>query len=71
MGNRDDVDLFLKGVDAWNESVDTWGVKSEDRVTWGPASDLSGEPVGYRVFNLAWQKGTFLEPVSDLRNRLS
>ena len=57
MSNQEDVELFLKGVRAWNQSIDSWGARSEDSVTWGYASDLSGEPVGYRVFNQAEREG--------------
>ena len=67
MGNRDDVDLFLKGVDAWNESVDTWGVESEDHVTWGHASDLSDERVGNLVLNQAMGERVPVEQATDYR----
>ena len=67
MGDQDNVELFLKGVDAWNESVDTWGAKSEDYVISGPASDLSGEPVGYLVLNQVLRKGTSFEQATDYR----
>ena len=67
MGNRDDVDQFLKGVDAWNEHVDPWGVKSEDHVTWGHVSDLSGEAVGNLVLNQAMRKGIPVEQATNYR----
>ena len=49
------------------ESVDTSGAWSEDYVTWGYASDLSGERVGYQVLNLAKQEGTCIEQATDYR----
>ena len=67
VGDQDNVELFLKGVDAWNDVVDTFGATSEDHVTWGPASDLSGELVGYRVLNLARREGTSFEQATDYR----
>ena len=67
MGDQDNVELFLKGVDAWNRGVDTFGARSEDHVTWGPASDLSDKLVGYQVFNLAKQEGTCIEQATDYR----
>lgn len=67
MSNQEHVELFLKGVKAWNESVDSWGARSEDSVTWGYASDLSGEPMGYRVFNQAEREGITFEEATDYR----
>ena len=67
MGDQDNVELFFKGVDAWNRGVDTFGARSEDHVTWGPASDLSDKLVGYQVFNLAKQEGTCIEQATDYR----
>ena len=67
MGDRDHVELFLKGVGAWNGGGDPYGAGSEDHVTWVPASDLSGEPVGYRVSNSAWREGTSIEQATDYR----
>ena len=67
MGDQDYVELFLKGVDAWNAGGDTSGAWSEDYVTWGTASDLSGERVGYRVLNLARREGTSFEQATDYR----
>ena len=67
MGDQDNVELFLKGVDAWNESVDPWAVKSEDHVISGHASDLSGELVGDRVWNLAKREGVPVKQATDYR----
>ena len=67
MGDQDNVELFLQGVDAWNGGVDTSGAWSEDYVTWGYASDLSGELVGYQVLNLAKRKKTSFEQATDYR----
>ena len=67
MSNQEDIELFLKGVGAWNRSIDSWGEMSEDSVTWGYASDLSGEPVGYRVFNQAEREGVSFEEATDYR----
>ena len=67
MSNQEHVELFLKGVEAWNEGIDSWGARSPDSVTWGCVSDLSGEPVAYQVFNQASREGTSFEEATDYR----
>ena len=67
MGDQDHVELFLEGVDAWNERVDPYGARSEDAVTWGPASDLSDKLVGYQVLNQAQREETPFEQATDYR----
>ena len=67
MSNQEHVELFLEGVEAWNERIDSWSAKSEGGVYWGYVSDLSGESVGYRVFDKAMGEGTSFEEATDYR----
>ena len=65
MGNPENVNLFLQGVNAWNDVVDPWGTRSEDPVTWRYASDLSDEQIGSRVWSQALAEGTPIERATD------
>ena len=67
VSNQEHVELFLEGVGLWNEMVDSWAARSEGGVAWGYASDLSGEAVGYRVFDKAMVEGTSFGEATDYR----
>ena len=67
MADPDDVRLFLEGVGNWNDKVDPFDARSEDRVAWGFASDLSGEQMGYRVLNAAAKACSSLSDATDYR----
>ena len=67
MADSEDVRLFLEGVGPWNDKVDQFDARSEDRVAWGFASDLSGEPMGYRVLNAAAKTCSSLSDATDYR----
>ena len=67
MANSVDVERFLRGVDAWNNGVDSWGARSEDRVIRGPAADLSDAQIGDLVFNRLTGGDVCLRQTTDYR----
>ena len=49
MANDKDLELFLKGVKAWNEGVEKWEVEPHEQ-SWRFKTDLSGADIGGRMW---------------------
>ena len=66
MANSEDVELFLQGVDAWNEDMDEPGKMSAQNHSYRHKRDLSDAQIGFltsqRVFR---EKNFFLEQAAS------
>ncbi len=67
MANPADVERFLKGVNAWNDSADRRVAMLEDRAVSGPFGDLSHAQIGILIFNRLTGEDDCLGQAADYR----